>query len=241
MMLARRTVLVSVALAAVLAGTGQVRADWLVTSEGARVETRGPWEVRGKLVVFTAPDGTLASVRLSTVDLEASRRVTEEAQRPKPAQAAAPARRKSVTSITDKDFPRAPRAAAPAEGGTAAASATPAPAAAASAATPARGVVVETWQQQERAQGDGLEIMGVLRNQSPDIATELGLTISTLDETGATTGTAEALLTSTTLAPQGIMNFRAFLPGVFTFSSANFDVRSKGLRLQTAEPKKSEE
>lgn len=236
-MLARRTVLVSVALAAVLAGTGQVRADWLVTSEGARVETRGPWEVRGKLVVFTAPDGTLASVRLSTVDLEASRRVTEEAQRPKPARAAAPARRKSVTSITDKDFPRAPRAAAPAEGGTAAVSATPA----AATSTPARAVVVETWQQQERAQGDGLEIMGVLRNQSPDIATELGLTVSTLDETGATTGTAEAILTSTTLQPQGIMNFRAFLPGVFTFSSANFDVRSKGLRLQTAEPKKSEE
>ncbi|HYH45694.1 MAG TPA: hypothetical protein VEG34_08405 [Thermoanaerobaculia bacterium] len=237
MMLARRTVFVSVALAAVLAGTGQVRADWLVTSEGARVETRGPWEVRGKLVVFTAPDGTLASVRLSTVDLEASRRVTAEALRPKPAQAAAPARRKSVTSITDKDFPKVPRAAAPAEGGAAA------PAAASSAAAPAptRAVVVENWQQQERAEGDGIEILGVLRNQSPDIATELGLTVSTLDETGATTATAEASLTSTTLEPRGTINFQAFLPGVFTFASANFDVRSKGLRLQTAEPKKPEE
>jgi hypothetical protein len=240
MMLARRAVLVSVALAAVLAGTGQVCADWLVTAEGARVETRGPWEVRGKLVVFTAPDGTLASVRLSTVDLEASRRATAEALRPKPAQTAAPARRKSVTSITDKDFPKAPRAAAPAEGGTAPAPGTPAAAAAATPA-PTRAVVVENWQQQERAQGDGIEILGVLRNQSPDIATELGLTVSTLDETGATTGTAEAILASTTLAPRATVNFQAFLPGVFTFSSANFDVRSKGLRLQTAEPKKSEE
>jgi len=41
------------ALVLALALPAAARADWLVTTEGGRVETRGPWEVKGKLVVFT--------------------------------------------------------------------------------------------------------------------------------------------------------------------------------------------
>lgn len=59
-----------------------ISADWLVTREGARVETRGTWEVRGKMVVFTRPNGTLSSMRLSEVDLDASQAATAAARRP---------------------------------------------------------------------------------------------------------------------------------------------------------------
>jgi len=57
------------------------RADWLVTREGGRVETKGPWQVKGKLVVFTrAADSGLASLRASEVDLEASAKATADAK-----------------------------------------------------------------------------------------------------------------------------------------------------------------
>ena len=53
-------------------------ADWLVTRDGGRVETDGPWTVKGRQVVFTLPSGTLASLRLDDVDLEASEAATAE-------------------------------------------------------------------------------------------------------------------------------------------------------------------
>ena len=61
-----------------------VGADWLVTKEGARVETKGKWNVKGGVVIFTAPSGTLSSIRLSKVDLDASAAVTMEAKNPPP-------------------------------------------------------------------------------------------------------------------------------------------------------------
>ncbi len=60
-------------------GSGPVVADWLVTTHGDRVETRGPWSVRGRTVVFTAISGTLASMRLDEVDLGASEAATTAA------------------------------------------------------------------------------------------------------------------------------------------------------------------
>jgi hypothetical protein len=86
---AAATWLTAAALATV--ATTAARADWLVTLEGARVETRGPWEVRGRMVVFTQTGGTLSSIRLSEVDLEASRAATDEAAAPPPAPAPAEA------------------------------------------------------------------------------------------------------------------------------------------------------
>ena len=80
-------------------------AEWLVTSEGARVETRGPWQLKGKLVVFTSADGTLYSLRQNQVDLAASKRANEERQKMVVEDISHPAeKRKAVRSITDKDF-----------------------------------------------------------------------------------------------------------------------------------------
>jgi hypothetical protein len=57
-------------------------ADWLVTREGSRIETRGAWKIKNQLVVFTLPSGELSSLRLSEVDLAASEAATEVAKAP---------------------------------------------------------------------------------------------------------------------------------------------------------------
>jgi len=60
---------------ACLAGAAQ--GDWLVTHDGHRIETEGPWRVEGKRVLFHSVGGTLQSIELSEVDLELSRQLTE--------------------------------------------------------------------------------------------------------------------------------------------------------------------
>ena len=105
-----RLLMAAVLLALGLAGGPPAAADWIVTTDGERIETRGPWEVRGRLVVLTRTNGELASMRLSNVDLEASRRATEEAARAaaapssetEPTTTEAPRRSKIV--LTDDDF-----------------------------------------------------------------------------------------------------------------------------------------
>ncbi len=80
-------------------------ADWLVTRAGERIETEGGWEVKGRMVVFTQPTGTLASVRLSEIDLDASQAATADAApapaRPAPAAPAPAADRPSRVITTD--------------------------------------------------------------------------------------------------------------------------------------------
>lgn len=71
-----RTVLATLLLAFL---TAPLQADWLVTRDGQRTETRGPWEVRGRIVVFTSASGVLMSMRALEVDLEASEELTRRA------------------------------------------------------------------------------------------------------------------------------------------------------------------
>ncbi len=82
-----------------------VHADWLVTRAGERIETRGGWEVKGRMVVFTQPSGTLSSIRLSEVDLDASAAATAEAaaSAARPAAPAPPPPRKPTRVITTDD------------------------------------------------------------------------------------------------------------------------------------------
>ena len=82
-------------------------ADWLVTMEGASIETRGAWKVSGRMVVFTRTNGTLSSMRLSEVDLDASYSATEAAhQEPVEEPTSQPETGPSVLSITDADIAR---------------------------------------------------------------------------------------------------------------------------------------
>lgn len=59
-------------LAAVLAVAAPVHADWLVYIGGGVQETKGPFEVRGRQIVFHVRNGNLQSVRADQVDLPAS-------------------------------------------------------------------------------------------------------------------------------------------------------------------------
>jgi hypothetical protein len=53
-------------------------AEWLATRDGHRIETDGPWKVKGRIVVYTDAKGTLSSIRLDEIDPEASEAVSEE-------------------------------------------------------------------------------------------------------------------------------------------------------------------
>ena len=95
------------AVALCLAALEAAHADWLVTSEGERIETRGEWKVEGSRVVFRLPNGNLSALRLSAVDLDASRAATEAATAPaQPAPRARSASRPPVLVLTDADVAR---------------------------------------------------------------------------------------------------------------------------------------
>jgi hypothetical protein len=214
-------------------------ADWLVTREGARIETKGAWTVKGKLVVFTQADGTLGSLRHAEVDFAASERVTAEEWDRKvspPPAPAAPPKRKSVRSLTDADFarPAPPEGQAPAPAGEAEKKDAAGAEGRKAEAKAAGKVEVATWQRIDRPEGDGLEVAGTLRNTGGEIAAGVGVTIRLVDETGTVIATGEGIPTTDAIRPQGTATFRAAFPGVFAFAEAKFEVRSWGLDIDPA-------
>lgn len=188
-------------------------ADWLVTRDGARVETDGPWEVRGRQVVFTLPNGTLSALRLDEVDLEASDKATaaslaEEAPPPAP-------ERRPVLVLTNDDLPRRARSAAPSEEG----AETPAeegdaPADDGEPPRPASTVAVTSWNAQPSADVSGLELVGVVRNTGSGIAANVTVSVTVVDPEGRTLLETSAFLRSDAIAPGRSTTFRALLPGI---------------------------
>jgi len=205
-------------------------ADWLVTRAGTRVETRGAWQVKGKLVVFHAADGTLSSLRLAEVDLDESGRATAEAERARraagDAAAQAPKRKVPAVVLTDDDFRHVePGAAAPA------------------ADTPAApGFKVTSWERSPDA-GEGVVIIGTLQNTSTVNATEIALSVQLLDAAGRSSAIGQATLTSTVLGPGQQSGFRVDFPGAATYSDVKFDFRALGAPVKPpeAEPKPAKE
>jgi hypothetical protein len=207
-------------------------ADWLVTRDGGRVETRGPWTAKGKLVVFTRADGQLSSLRLTDVDLAASERATAEAVakakeaaevKPPPP----PEKKEARWVMTDKDFRQAPPPPPkdepkPAEEETDA------------AGRPRLNVVIESWDRKDLT--DGLEISGTVRNPGDEIAADVGITVRLFDDTGALVATGEGRIANPALGPGEAVTFRATFPGVFTFAEAKFETRGYGLRIKAATP-----
>lgn len=217
-------------------------ADWLVTRESGNVETRGPWKVQGKRVIFTSTDGTLSSLRLTEVDLDASRQATvaaEQARQEKETQPPPPPK-KSVRVLTDKDFPKpqpAPAAEgaegegqAPAAGGTAGKA----------AATTSNAVQVTSWTQGRNTNLNQLEITGMVQNSSPDLATAVSLTVTLLDASGEVISSQEASLTTRTLRPGQNTSFQAIFPGLIGFSTAKLVPNSIPMLTKEATPESSE-
>lgn len=228
-------VIVGLSLGLLTAAAGPLGADWLVTSDGTRIETRGPWELRGKLVVFTLPAGTLASLRTSHVDLEASRRATAEAaarqaeeaeasQTPSPKEPP-PAR----IVFTDKDFSHtSPHEASSIEkkhsggGDHAGEQKTNSP------------LEVSTWRDVTRPGSDGVELFGTLRNPASDIASRVTLVAHFFDEADQEIGAARAVLSQPSILPGGLVNFRLAATDVHAFARVEFEIQSRPLQLAPA-------
>jgi hypothetical protein len=222
----RRPSLAAAAVAAALFAA-PTAADWLVTLDGGRVETRGAWKVKGKLVVFTRADGQLASLRIADVDWAASERATAAAAEPPKAEEKAPPepKKESRWVLTDSDFrPAPPRPAEPEE--------KPAQQEMDDAGRPRVPVTLEAWERKNHP--DGLEIAGTLRNPGNEIAAEIGVTVRLYDETGALVATGEGRIAAPSIGPGAAAAFRAAFPGVYTYAEAKFDVRGFGLRLKAA-------
>jgi hypothetical protein len=223
------------ALAAVPAG-----ADWLVTREGGRVETKGSWQTKGKLVVFTLPNGKLSSLRLSEVDLDASRRATAEAAAAAEAAPAAPAeapkQREAKVVLTDASFKRTTPPAPPAAPGDEAKKDGEAPPDANK-----NKLAIASWERLVAPGNGSVVIAGEVRNDAPDQATGVTVTVLLYDETGKLLVSGDAVLTSTIIPAGQTASFRAEFPDVFTFAAAKFDARGMMVLRKAGEPAKSGE
>lgn len=227
-----------------LAAAAPAGADWLVTRAGGRVETQGAWQIKGKLIVFKTPNGTLSSLRLTDVDLAVSENATAEAKAAEDEKAKAatgeiakPERKKSVRSLTDADFARKPPADGTADGtaddaaggdGTAKAKGADGKA----PAGPNKGrVEVSSWSQAARPEGDGIDLFGTLQNSGDAMATDIVVKVQLFNEVKESVGTAEAVLAMSSIPAGGTTSFRVPFSGVFTFNQAEFNVTSKTLTI----------
>ncbi len=205
--------------------------DWLVTRDGAKVETKGPWKVKGGTVVFTLPSGTLSSLRLAEIDLDASSLATAEARRPQQTpKMQPPTSRKSAVVLTDKDIPRAAPLPAP--------PATPEAAAESVEDTEERPAAdqpkleIASWKQVDNADIDGLEIVGEIQNAGQDLAFGVGVVVTLLDEDGSQIASADGFVTEKSLAPRTRAGFRALFPGVNEFAAEpDFKLVAENIRI----------
>jgi hypothetical protein len=223
-----------------------------VTRDGERFEIQGSWQLKGKLAVFTLPDGTLSSIRADRIDTAASKRLTDEireaaqaAAAPPPAEIKVP--RKSVIVLTDKDFEKAPPVAADsAKSGGDKAKAAPgtpdAKAAAAKADAPTQevpqAVEITNWARVPAAETkiDGTEIKGTLRNASQRYLTEVTVSVSLFDETGTIVGIVPATVENQVLPPSESTTFHVTANGLYSFATVRWDTHGRAFR-ELPEPK----
>lgn len=208
-------------------------ADWLVTHDGARVETKGPWKVKGSQVIFTLPNGTLSVLRKSEVDLDASAVATAQSQKPEATETVEEKPQASVLVLTNKDIRRAGEAQEESiEGGDGEAAEAESDAPAAAAAPSRRGVELVSWTSRDSASVDGLEIVGSVKNTGGNIAANITVKVTVLDQDGSPLLDTSAFLRSTGLAPGKSTTFRALLPGVFSlFQDPKFDISSGSVSI----------
>jgi len=210
--------------------------DWLVTRDGARVETKGPWRVQGSAVVFTLPSGTLSSLRLGDIDLDASSLATTEARRPLLVpKVPPPVKRKAKWVLTDKDIPQAaPLTAPPAAPDTAApdTAATEPPVAEEQEQAPQAQLEVSTWEMVENVDIGGLEIVGEIQNSGGDLAFGVRVVVTLLDQNGVQIGTSDGFVAEKSLAPRTRSRFRALFPGIYQLEAdPKFELAAENIRI----------
>ena len=208
------------------------KADWLVTRQGDRIETNGPWQEKGKLLVFHTAGGRLSSLRLADVDLAASRTVTADAARPRTeaGPAPSPAPLQEAHAITDADVGHVRETSKPAPAADAADRAKDQPA-------PPADLEAGAWER-SRADDGHVVITGTLRNTSSMVVAGVRLTVHLIDETGAEIAAVPAQLPATALRAGQQVDFRADFPNVFGFADAQLEPH--GVRLRSSEPPSAE-
>lgn len=204
-----------------MAAAPPAAADWLVTTSGAQIQTDGSWEVKERLIVFRQADGTLASLRATKVDLDASARLTEERSRPVvvPPPIPKPEYEGPRLVLTDDDVaryvpPPSETDEAVEEDGDG--DAAPAPPAG------SQNLNVSGWQLDDSYDGSGLRIIGTLTNGTREVAASLSLVVVAYDSDGTEMGTSEAVLSATTLPPGERTRFRAEFSNLANFTSIRF-------------------
>lgn len=219
-------------LAAAIALAAPAAADWLVLDDGSRVETRGPWEVRGAVVVFTSPAGTLSSLRATEVDLDASERATEEALRPPEPPPPPPPKRKAKLVLTERDLPPVnvpvpagdEEAAGESEAGETAGEGAPAATSPAGAGDSRLAVI--GWDVATPDDFDGTLVSGRMRNVSDELLTRVALQVAVFNASGTLlTRQAADLETNGPVAPDRIVGFEARFDGLYDVTSVRFDTR----------------
>lgn len=211
-------------VALVVTAAPPVAADWLVTTDGDRIETEGPWKVDGRKVVFTLPGGTLSMMRLSEVDLEASEAATEEALRPPEPEVEEKepeAPREPVLVLTNADIPQGAPALAPD--------------AAPTATTPEAGernpLQVVRWRQEESPEG-GIELIGTVRNMGQALAADIRVGAAVKDSEGEVIGRGNGFLDATSLVAGRSTEFRVLLPTIYDFvGEPEFTVEAEMLEV----------
>ena len=236
------------AAVAALAAAAPAPADWLVTKDGARIETKGAWKVQGRQVVFTMPNGTLSALRAEEVDLDRSAVVTAQAAEAavKVEEPAPEVRRAPVMTLTERDIPPSanpempvdslPEAEAGGEAGEAGEEG-----AAESAPGTSSDLEVLSWDKAPTTSGDGLQIAGTLKNSGNSTITSPSLMVMVYDEDGRLLATAEGTVNSGVIQAGRTANFRVALPGVTDFVGIKFDAQGRGFRNSQAEGEAEEE
>lgn len=221
------------AAALALALAAPAAADWLVTHSGEEIETTGGWEVRGALVVFESADGRLRSLRVTEIDLEASRARTDAPPEAEP-EPEEPVDRGPVRVITDADVRRATEAEPPAVDPVdeeTEAEAAPAP------EEPAAGSLeVIDWQERLDVQANVLEITGTVVNRGASLLTDSRVVVQLLGTSGGVLEGLTASLAKPALAPGERSSFIATFPGSPGFASVQFDIQARGFRIAPKPP-----
>lgn len=236
-----------IVLAALLpvAGGAAAGGDRLVTRDGQIIETRGPWQERGKLLVFELADGTLASLRIEEADLEASEGLARETERRaqgvrEASLRPAPEPRRAAVVLTDSDVAhfgvgeqREPEGGSGDDLAAAAAASADVDADAATAGRPVassgRGVQVVQWSQESEGE-DGVAVRGVIQNLGSSFATSLSVNVLFYDESGSLVAAREVQFEDAPLGPGARGDFSVSVPHALVFDEIKFQVVGRGFR-----------
>jgi len=222
-------------LLALLCWTGVAAADILVTSDGTVIETRGPWQQRGRMVIFTLENGQLSALRADDVDFEATERQREAVAAGEQMDAAAPsaAAPKARIIITDADVrhvqPTITTTGAANDGGSAE-DGQDSGAGSAGEDHPSQ-VRVIAWDQEDPADGDGRLIVGTLRNDGNTFAADISLDISIYDDDGKLAASQKITPIKSTLRPGESTTFRTQFRELYEISAARMIVSSLELDI----------